>query len=534
MRYNPISRRHFLQGVGAGLALPFLPSLAPKNAYAQTAYPKFFVAIGTPHGNVPIEDWAPIEAPGQTTVQLYSGSASEGRDHTMRYGTLANMTTSNVHTYNPSGTPELTRVLGHFLNPHLDKVNVVSGLDVLFYTGHNRALNLGNYHDLDDQSIASNLHLPSMPTIDRVIARSPTFYPTGDPFAVRSIHFDTGSMRISNDGPVGSVSATPDTGQNNPRAAHIFDAVFGTDWSGGGGSGDPDPRLGVVDRVLDDYNRVMTSAHGDGNRISNDDRARLDEFITGLRDTETKIQNQNVTCDSVTRPDYAYNLYWSGERHADEMPDWEAYMGTIVAAFRCGLTRVATIGTDVLADDFSGNWHTEIAHRGNPSVAEDYTIRSHRFAAEAIFTSLVEQLDVSIDGESGTTYLDQALVVWNHESGQQTHYSIGVPTLTAGSAGGYLQTGRFLDYRNLSNDGIWNGFRPDLAHWDRPGIPYNRWLYTVLRAFDIPDSEYKTGPLASMQGYGDPYVRNERRNDHYPYSNELIADMGLEIPELLA
>jgi len=533
MRYNPISRRHFLQGVGAGLVLPFLPSLAPKTAHAQTAFPKFFVAIGTPHGNVPIEDWAPIEASGLSEAQLYSGSGSEGRDHRMRFGRLADLTTANTHTYNPGGTPELTRVLGHFLNPHLDKCNVITGLDVLFYTGHNKALNLGNFRDLADQNIASNLLLPSMPTIDRVIARSPTFYPVGDPFTVRSIHFDTGSMRISSDGPVGDVAPTPDTGQSNPRAAHIFDAGFGTDWSGGGSS-QADPRLGVIDRVLDDYNRVLNSPYGDGARISSADRDRLDEFVTGLRDTETKIQNQAVTCDAVTRPDYGYNLYWSGESHTDEAPDWAAYMGVIKAAFQCGLTRVATIGTDVLADDFSGNWHTEIAHRGNASIAEDYTIRSHRFAAEAIFTSLIEQLDVSIDGESETTYLDQALVVWNHESSQQTHYSVSVPTLTAGSAGGYLQTGWLFDYRNLSNDGIWNGFRPDLAHWDRPGIPYNRWLYTMLRAMGIPDSEYKVGPLAGMQGYGDPYVRNELRNGHYPYSSESIADMGSQIGEVLA
>lgn len=532
MRFDAISRRHFLQGVGAGLVLPFLPSLAPKAARAQMVYPKFFVAIGTPHGNVPIEDWAPIEAPGQTEVPLYPGSASEGRNHTLRSGNLLNMTRANVHRYNPGGTPELTRVLGHFLNPYLGKCSVISGLDVLFYTGHHRAVNLGNFRDLDDQSIASRCLLPSMPTIDRVIARSPTFYPAGDPFTVRSIHFDSG-LRISNDGPVGSVSATPNTGQERPRAAHIFDAVFGTNWSGGGSSG-TDPRLGVVDRVLADYNRVVSSPYGDGARISSSDRARLDEFISGLRDTETKIANQSQSCDTASRPDYAFNLFWSGERHADEAADWAAYMGVIKAAFQCGLTRVATIGTDDLVDDFTGDWHTEIAHRGNPSIAEDYTIRSHRFAAQAIFTSLISQLDVSIDGESDTTYLDQSIVVWNHESGQQTHYSVGIPTVVAGSAGGYLRTGRFLDYRNLSNDGIWNGFRTDLAHWDRPGIPYNRWLYTMLRAMGIPDAEYKVGPLAGMQGYGDPYVRNDRRNGHFPYSSESIADMGLELAEMVA
>jgi hypothetical protein len=56
----------------------------------------------------------------------------------------------------------------------------------------------------------------------------------------------------------------------------------------------------------------------------------------------------------------------------------------------------------------------------------------------------------------------------------------------------------------------------------------------MLRAMGIPDAEYKVGPLAGMQGYGDPYVRNDRRNNHVPYSNASIADMGLELSEMIA
>lgn len=532
MRYNAINRRHFLQGVGFGLALPFLPSLAPKSARADVfPGPKYFVALGTRHGNLPIEYWAPIDRP-LTEVQLYNGDPSLGLDHKMRYGVLSDLTRSNAHAYNPGGAPELSRALGSFLNPHLDKLTLLSGLDILFNIGHHGSGNLGNYHDNDDSEARSNLQLPSMPTIDRVIARSPSFYPAGDPYTVRSINFSNG-LRISSDGPVGSVSHQPLTGGDRPSAQDVFNAVFGDSAPTGTGSG-PDPRLSVVDRVIDDYRRVMNTPFGDGSRISNSDRQRLDEFITGLNDVEQKLRNLGASCENVSSPDGSVRLDSGDNLHNVIDDKWDVYLDVIVAAFRCGSSRVATIGMNELEDDFTGDWHTDIAHMGRPDVSMDYTVRAHRFAAEKIFSALIEKLDVSIDGVSDTTYLDNAIVVWNHECGQVTHRSVGVPTLVAGSAGGFLTTGMFYDYRNVDNDAYFANERPDLVYQDRPGIPYNRWLYTVLRAMGIPDSEYKTGALAGMEGYADPYVRNRERNGHIRYGAAVLADIGTMLTDIVA
>lgn len=532
MRYRPISRRHFLQGIGAGLALPLLPSLMPKEARAQAANrPKYFVALGTMHGGVPIEAWAPIDATLNET-QLYSGAASQGRDHRMRSGALANLTRPSTHTYNPSGSPELSPVLGSFLNPYLDKLTLLTGLDVMFHMGHHARGHLGDYHSLIDSDISSNLLLPSMPTIDRVIARSPNFYPAGDPFTVRSINFNNG-MHISGDGPVGSVSRQPETAGERARARMIFDAVFGDNWTSGGGSGG-DPRLSAIDRVIDDYRRVMNSPFGEGSYISQSDRERLDEFVTGLNDVEQKLQNLGGSCDDVTAPGSDVWLGDDDHLHADIAGKWPPYLDVIVAAFKCGRSRVATIGTNELADDYSGNWHTDIAHGGHRGTPRDYIIRSNRFAAEGIYTYLIDQLDVSIDGVSDTTYLDDALVVWNHESGQQTHSSVSVPTLVAGSAGGFIQPGMFFDYRNLSNNGVLNTGSSNSTHPQRPGIPYNRWLYTALRAMGVRDEEFRVGPLASMPGYGDSYVYNEEHGGHRPYGNDVLNDMGSMLTDIVA
>jgi hypothetical protein len=533
VRYESISRRHFLQGLGCSLALPLLPSLASRASAAPFDAPKYFIAIGTPHGCVPIEDWAPVEMP-LNEVQLYSGDPSQGFDHRMHWGALPQLIQPNVHAYNPSGTPELSRVLGSFLNPYLDKLTLINGLDIPFYIAHHRGGNLGNYHAMDNNGgNLGSLHLPSMPTIDRVIARSPSFYPAGDPFTARSINFSSHGMQISFDGPVGSVDRLPQTGSGStPSARGIFDALFG-----GGGSvpaSPSDPRLSLIDRVLEDYNRVMTTPSGEGSRISNSDRNRLDEFVTGLRDVERKVQNLGVTCEEQQPPSSGISFDYGEDRHSVLAGDWDVYLDVVVAALRCGRSRVATMGTNNMADDYGGSWHQDIPHRGRPDIAVDYIVRSHRFAAENIYARLLEKLDVSIDGVNDTTYLDNALVVWNHEAGQETHNAESFPTLVAGGAGGFLQTGLYVDYRNLANDGAIDPGRTDLAHASRPGVPYNRWLYTALRAMGIPDAEYKVGPLAQMEGYADPYVENRSRFGHTRYSSAVLNDRGQMLHDIVA
>jgi hypothetical protein len=355
MRYQPISRRHFLQGVGGGLALPFLPSLAPRASAAPFDAPKYFIAMGTPHGNVPIEDWAPIEAP-LDEAPLYSGDAAQGRDHRMRFGALSQLTRPNAHTYNPSGAPELSRVLGSFLNPYLDKLTLLSGLDIVFRIAHHRGGNLGNYHAMDNNNgNLDDLLLPSMPTIDRVIARSPSFYGAGDPVTVRSINFNNHGLDLSYDGPIGSVDGLPQTGSSyTPSAKNVFDAVFGDGGATGSGSAN-DPRLSIIDRVLGDYRRVMNSPFGEGSRISESDRNRLDEFVTGLRDVEQKFQNQGASCENLQAPDSSISFRYNEGLHAVVEGKWKAYLDVVIAAFRCGRSRVATLGTNHLGEDYSGD-----------------------------------------------------------------------------------------------------------------------------------------------------------------------------------
>jgi len=91
MKYNRLNRRHFLQGVGATMTLPFLPSLLSR-AEAQTlTAPRFFVSSWVGHGGLSVENAYPLD--GNVTLtdaQLYATSGNDG-PHVAKWGRLLDM-----------------------------------------------------------------------------------------------------------------------------------------------------------------------------------------------------------------------------------------------------------------------------------------------------------------------------------------------------------------------------------------------------------------------------------------------------------
>src|SRR5688500_20352661 len=82
MKYDRVRRRLFLQGLGGSvLALPFLPSLLPKNARAQraTAAKRFFAIKSYSTQNV--IDWYPSRELSGYSLRPYGGDGgANGKD----------------------------------------------------------------------------------------------------------------------------------------------------------------------------------------------------------------------------------------------------------------------------------------------------------------------------------------------------------------------------------------------------------------------------------------------------------------------
>jgi hypothetical protein len=103
------------------------------------------------------------------------------------------------------------------------------------------------------------------------------------------------------------------------------------------------------------------------------------------------------------------------------------------------------------------------------------------------------------------TLLDNSLVFWSMECGEYTHSSVSWPVVMAGSAGGSLLTGNYLDYRNLTSAGINdNGEGTEVGDISYNGVPYNQWLGTVAQAMGLQQSEYESQATggAPIGGFG--------------------------------
>jgi hypothetical protein len=143
--------------------------------------------------------------------------------------------------------------------------------------------------------------------------------------------------------------------------------------------------------------------------------------------------------------------------------------------------------------DYVGDWH-QLAHAssqaGNAAPvsaqeAEAVIQQANQRFFENAYLDLVTKLDT--DNGTGKTLLDDSLVVWTQESCHLTHYSFSIPVITAGSAGGALRTGSYIDYRNMKIDE-----EREVGQHYNPGLIWNRWMGVELEAMGVPRAEFET------------------------------------------
>lgn len=178
------SRRQFLSGAaGFTLALPFLDSIAGKNAnagvapYAQNAR---FVCMTTQHGGV----WGANMWPGDEvldeSLSLYPG-------HTARRGALSPVASNG----SASLSPVLTGDASLLTSTLAAKMNLIRGLDVPHYLGHHTGGELGNFAAEFDSINPDGPIQEHRATIDQVLAYSPSFYPDLASIRQRRLHIGT-------------------------------------------------------------------------------------------------------------------------------------------------------------------------------------------------------------------------------------------------------------------------------------------------------------------------------------------------------
>ena len=521
-RQLDVSRRQFLTGAGGfTLALPFLPSLLPKAVAAPPPSPRLFI-MASPHGGIEEPNWLPSSAPTMTTTNIYPGFNI--RSGPLSWNGVVGGLSPVMRVQNQGNSPTppvLTQAL-------INKMNILQGIDVMFYLGHQKGAFLGNLAQ-NYNSSGGIIPLIQHRTLDLVLADSPKFYP--DIARIRSKTMCIGSEEMSFDGP----NFTPMV-----RDTHtLFDQVFGGSI---GGSEKLASNEYVVDRVLASWNSLRSGS----SKLSSEDRLKLDGFVDNLYELERQVRiGVGLGCSAIRPVERGTRSGYSSNDLSVAAQNLKLFMDIVAMAFICGNSRIATM---YLSNRFStwalGNWHQDIAHNHSDPDAQLVLRDSLQFAFENAFLYLMSRLDSEIDDPlTGETVLDNSLMVWQLECSHQTHENRNMPTVTAGSAGGWMNTGLQIDYRNHDH----GEYRRHGAIQPQPGLPINRWWATLLQSMGLSPSDYESSPgsgfgqvvhFRSWSGVWDFLDQDGNPGNgnlgygEYPYPDHVLADVDKVLPLL--
>ncbi|MBA4188040.1 MAG: hypothetical protein C0467_08475 [Planctomycetaceae bacterium] len=406
---QPISRRKFLRGVGVSMALPWLESVPvwgddkPKNASSEP--PVRFACLFSGNGFHSKEWWA----------------KGEGKE--MQFGKVLES-----------------------LTPFREKTLFLRGL-------YNQEALIGGIHSCQTGNLLTGAHLAPAGEIksgiscDQVIAermKEQTKVPSlvlGTEPSIAAIHKNYSMIYSSHIS--WSSATTPTPLELYPALA--FDRLFRDE-------------VGKADKsVLDAVREDATSYK---NSVSKADQRRLDEYLSSVREVETRIDQAGKAGrlqgwrPTLLKPDMP--------RPADGIPqDIDQHMklmcDILVLAFRTDTTRVSTLKLN--------NDHSSLRFPNLPATGQkggiDYMIHhllSHTDGADWLkvnqfFAQQLAYIAGKLDAvqEGDRTLLDNSMILYCSSMMTGNHNNDQLPVVMVGRGGGQIKTGRVLDYLGKPN-----------------------------------------------------------------------------------
>lgn len=216
----------------------------------------------------------------------------------------------------------------------------------------------------------------------------------------------------------------------------------------------------VNDLVRDQLQQLLSNP-----RLSSNDRQRLDLHLSSIRDLETALscrmsQSQEMELDGVG------NSYQS--TNGDELlAAVRVHMDIAVLAIACGYTRSVAIQvgsgndgetryrdteTGQLMENFHYVSHRLLSHNATGEVYAD-AARLHEVVDRHFARTFKYLLDKLSEYQIGSgTLLDQGVAVWLNDLGNGPNHSPrNCPYIIAGSAGGFLKQGQYINLDNGQN-----------------------------------------------------------------------------------
>ena len=399
-----IGRRTFLRGVGVTMALPWLPSLARGAAEAQAAPPKRFAVMFMGNGVNPTHWWAKGDGSG---LQL-------GK------------------TLQP-------------LEAVKSKVNVIQGLFNKTATGHGiHPPMTGNL--LTGVPISKGAIVHSGISIDQMVANRIGQETLQASMVLACEQPMTGYHETNYSNAYGSHISWQNADSPVPNEIYpslAFDSLFENRGSL--------RNLSVLDRVRDRAAKLSQ-------KVSAADKAKLDEYLTSVREVEKKIERMRADKDKAAdKARLKGKPLFAMKRPEDGLPEdlreHARLMCDIIAlGFQTDKTRVASL---ILARDLSALYYPflnvrEAHHGASHNDTSDGYERIVNFHVSQL-AYLAQKLNQMPEGDGSVLDHSCLMFISNMYSGTR-HDNSRVPIVTVGGLSGALKTGRSLDYTAAGDD----------------------------------------------------------------------------------
>lgn len=240
-----------------------------------------------------------------------------------------------------------------------------------------------------------------------------------------------------------------------------------------GNPGEPglDPvaaELAASRKSVNDFVREQLSGLLQSPRLSASDRQRLQQHFQAIRDTEVKMGQMGEACSKAglstskleaLRDGLAFKMDGMIEDVA------KLHLELVALAFACNFNRVATLqhgdGTDQTRYQVPSNaelgWpFHHISHRYPSDGQTGMNVTAENAHAE-IDVLRLQTLRYGLDQFKARGLLDRSIVLWTNQIADGPSHSFrNVPHIIAGSGGGYLKQGAYVDALGSTNNRLFN------------------------------------------------------------------------------
>jgi hypothetical protein len=402
-----LSRRTFLRGVGATLALPLLDAMIPAmTAQAQTpAAPRhlrrlgyIYIPMGCDHSR-----WTPPGAERLDELSPTLAPLAPVKDHIAVLGNLelrqaypGTHATSNS-AFLSAARARLTESADYYLGTTADQI---------------AARQIGKYTQLPSLELSMDL-------------------------LTLAGQCDNGYACVYQNNLSWSSPTTPLPSESHPRI--VFERLFGDGATGAERRESLRSRASLLDSVMEELAALNTQLGGA-------DRVRVAQYLDSVREVERRIQRAEAAAKERRVPDVdrPVGVPAAYGDHARLMFDLQ------VLAFQADVTRVITFQ---LARETSNRTYPEIgvsephhplSHWGSDAKKIEKVARINRFHV-SLFAEFLAKLRNTPEGNGNL--LDHSLLMYGSGMGNPNrHDHDNLPIIVAGGAAGRMRGGRHVRY----------------------------------------------------------------------------------------